>query len=140
MNKNSQVTRQLRAHKHPTVLSQQATGPTLTSARNVAARWLIFKQVFKLQVLIGAVDSAELFLQLVLVKRGHRCKIRFPATPPSSGKATETRPRCCCGSRGTCSGLNRCTGELQEVKRTSFLLPQLDEGGSIFVNAARRNI
>lgn len=47
-----------------------------TFSSKVAARWFIFKQVVKLQILIWAVDPAELFLQLcVVVKMCHLCSL-----------------------------------------------------------------
>lgn len=99
---------------------QESVGQTLTSARNVAARWFIFKQVRKLQILIGAVDSAELFLQIFLVvKRGHRSKMCFPATPPSSDEAAETRLVCWCGLRGNlfnCQMMHRRAARAEALK------------------------
>ena len=53
----------------------KSLGQTLMSPSKVAARWFIFKQVIKLQILIRAVDSSELFLQIFfVVKRGHLSK------------------------------------------------------------------
>lgn len=71
--------------------SEKSIGRTLTAVRSVAARWFIFKQVLKVQILIRAADATQLFLQICLVaKRGHRSSFG-PQESRSSEKAKETR-------------------------------------------------
>lgn len=69
---------------------KKSLGQTLVPPCKVTARRLIFKQVLKLQILIGAADSTELFHQIFFVVKGGHLSIFFLTTPLSSHEAAGT--------------------------------------------------
>lgn len=108
----------------------KSIGQTLISSSKVAARWFIFKQVFKLQILIRTIDSTELFLQIFLVvKRGHLSNFSPHDSSEfrrSDGDAAEVVRRLC--------GFGEVSNDASvSCKSSCFSSPQLfsNEGGSI---------
>lgn len=116
---------------------KKSLGQTLVPPCKVTARRLIFKQVLKLQILIGAADSTELFHQIFFVVKGGHLSIFFPNYSSEftrSGRDVDGELRCRCGFGEPV--VNSCIGEQQKVKRTRFLFssPRLFSygGGSIY--------
>lgn len=73
---------------------KKSLGQTLVPPCKVTARRLIFKQVLKLQILIGAADSTELFHQIFFVVKGGHLSIFFLTTLSSHEAAGTWTANC----------------------------------------------